>query len=241
MTARSAKSAPPRPARRTSLVRPPRAPRTRGGPRRLYAQAKRAWDRPLTAYYLILGGSLLITVLGLVMVYSASQIKALQSGLAPTFFFRKQLLAAVLGGGLLLVASRMSVKLHRAMAYPLLAGSVFLMMPGAGARDRGRGQRQPELDQPRRSFPDATERVRQTRARPVGRRPARPQTGQEAAGPVEASAGAAHPGRLPAARADHARRRHGHRDHSHGHPLRAALAGRSAHPAVRRACSRPPG
>ena len=39
---------------------------------------RRAWDRPLTAYYLILGGSLLITVLGLVMVFSASQIQALQ-------------------------------------------------------------------------------------------------------------------------------------------------------------------
>ncbi|GAA5612584.1 putative lipid II flippase FtsW [Streptomyces platensis] len=141
MTARSAKAAGPRPARRPSTVRKPRGGRTPGGPRGLHARLRRAWDRPLTAYYLILGGSLLITVLGLVMVYSASQIKALQSGLAPTYFFRKQLLAAVLGGGLLLAASRMPVRLHRGLAYPLLAVSVFLMclvqIPGIGVAVNG--------------------------------------------------------------------------------------------------------
>ncbi|MFF4605486.1 putative lipid II flippase FtsW [Streptomyces sp. NPDC001339] len=114
---------PPRPPRRTAGTRP-----ARGGPRGLHSRLRRAWDRPLTAYYLILGGSLLITVLGLVMVYSASQIKALQSGLAPTYFFRKQLLAAVLGGGLLLFAARGSVRVHRTLAYPLLAVTVFLMV-----------------------------------------------------------------------------------------------------------------
>ncbi|GAO12733.1 putative lipid II flippase FtsW [Streptomyces lydicamycinicus] len=141
MTARSAKAARPRPARRPSTARKPRGGRTPSGPRGLHTRLRRAWDRPLTAYYLILGGSLLITVLGLVMVYSASQIKALQSGLAPTYFFRKQLLAAVLGGGLLLAASRMSVRLHRGLAYPLLAVSVFLMclvqIPGIGVAVNG--------------------------------------------------------------------------------------------------------
>ncbi|WP_327356741.1 putative lipid II flippase FtsW [Streptomyces sp. NBC_01304] len=104
--------------------------------RRLYARARRAWDRPLTAYYLILGGSLLITTLGLVMVYSASQITALKYALPASYFFRKQFLAAVLGTILLIVAMRMPVKLHRAMAYPILVGSVFLMVlvqvPGIG-------------------------------------------------------------------------------------------------------------
>jgi len=141
MTARSAKAARPRPVRRPSTARKPRGGRTPGGLRGLHTRLKRAWDRPLTAYYLILGGSLLITVLGLVMVYSASQIKALQSGLAPTYFFRKQLLAAVLGGGLLLAASRMPVRLHRGLAYPLLAVSVFLMclvqIPGIGVAVNG--------------------------------------------------------------------------------------------------------
>ncbi|SCG12006.1 cell division protein FtsW, partial [Streptomyces sp. MnatMP-M27] len=109
--------------------------------RGLQQRVRRAWDRPLTAYYLLLGGSLLILVLGLVMVYSASQIKALQSGLSPSYFFRKQLFAAVLGGALMLLAVRMPIKLHRAFAYPLLAVSVFLMclvqVPGMGIAVNG--------------------------------------------------------------------------------------------------------
>jgi cell division protein FtsW len=88
-----------------------------------------------------MGGSLLITVLGLVMVYSASQITALQLSLPGSYFFRKQFLAATIGAGLLLLASRMPVKLHRALAYPILAGSVFLMIlvqvPGIGMAVKG--------------------------------------------------------------------------------------------------------
>ncbi|MFJ2391296.1 putative lipid II flippase FtsW [Streptomyces sp. NPDC087843] len=108
---------------------------------RLVTRARKAWDRPLTAYYLILGSSLLITVLGLVMVYSASMITALQLSLPGSFFFRKQFLAASIGAVLLLVAMRVPVKLHRALAYPILAGSVFLMVlvqvPGIGMSVNG--------------------------------------------------------------------------------------------------------
>ncbi|GAA2923485.1 putative lipid II flippase FtsW [Streptomyces thioluteus] len=145
------------PAAGSRSVRPSRPPAARGGAsggrggpprgtvlgglRTLHIRAKRAWDRPLTAYYLIMGGSLLILVLGLVMVYSASQIKALQSGLAPTYFFRKQLLAAAIGAVLLLIAARTPVKLLRALAYPLLAGTVFLLVlvqvPGIGETING--------------------------------------------------------------------------------------------------------
>ncbi|GAA3489954.1 MULTISPECIES: putative lipid II flippase FtsW [Streptomyces] len=114
----------------------PGRPRGLDGPRRLYEQLRRAWDRPLTAYYVILGSALLITGLGLVMVYSASMIQALRFDLPGSYFFRKQLLAAAIGGVLLLVATRMPVKLHRALSYPLLAGTVFLMalvqVPGIG-------------------------------------------------------------------------------------------------------------
>ncbi|WP_329036499.1 putative lipid II flippase FtsW [Streptomyces sp. NBC_00178] len=118
-------------------------PRARGdhGVRRMFERARRAWDRPLTAYYLILGAGMLITVLGLVMVYSASSIKALELSRPSTYFFRKQFLAAVIGAGLMLLASRMPVKLHRALAYPLLMGTVFLMIlvqvPGIGMSVNG--------------------------------------------------------------------------------------------------------
>lgn len=131
-----------RPPAQRAVRRPPAARPGRDNPvLRLYTRARKAWDRPLTAYYLILGGSLLITVLGLVMVYSASQITALQKSLPGSFFFRKQLLAASIGAGLLLAASRMPVKLHRALAYPILAGAVFLMalvqVPGIGMAVNG--------------------------------------------------------------------------------------------------------
>ncbi|MFH9085969.1 MULTISPECIES: putative lipid II flippase FtsW [unclassified Streptomyces] len=122
---------------RSTVPRPPRE----NPVQRLYTRARRAWDRPLTAYYLIVGGSVLITVLGLVMVYSASQITALQLSLPGSYFFRKQFLAALIGGALLFAASRMPVKLHRALAYPILAGAVFLMalvqVPGIGMAVNG--------------------------------------------------------------------------------------------------------
>ncbi|MEU8589863.1 putative lipid II flippase FtsW [Streptomyces sp. NPDC048664] len=108
---------------------------------RIVTRARRAWDRPLTAYYLIFGGSLLITVLGLVMVYSASQITALQMSLPGSYFFRKQFLAACIGAVLLFAASRMPVRLHRALAYPILASAVVLMalvqVPGIGVAVNG--------------------------------------------------------------------------------------------------------
>ncbi|WP_324793330.1 putative lipid II flippase FtsW [Streptomyces cyaneofuscatus] len=134
---RSRRPAPPRSAGRGSPAR--RAPR--GGVRRLYEQARRAWDRPLTAYYVILGSSLLITVLGLVMVYSASMIQALNIDKSSTYFFGKQFVAAVIGGALMLIASRMPVKLHRGLAYPMLMITVFLMVlvqvPGIGLSRNG--------------------------------------------------------------------------------------------------------
>lgn len=135
---RPAAPKPPRPLGRKRSGGPSGAPGR--GPfdrmRRNYQQLRRTWDRPLTAYYLIFGSALLITVLGLVMVYSASMIKALQLGLSASYFFQKQFFAALLGTGLLLTASRMPVKLHRALCYPALAGTVFLMVlvqvPGIG-------------------------------------------------------------------------------------------------------------
>jgi cell division protein FtsW len=104
-------------------------------------RVRRAWDRPLTAYYVLVGSTLLITVLGLVMVYSASEIRALQLSLPASYFFRKQFMAAAIGGLLMLIAARLPVRLHRALAYPLLAGTVVLMIlvqvPGLGTAVNG--------------------------------------------------------------------------------------------------------
>jgi cell division protein FtsW len=85
-----------------------------------------------------MGTGLLITLLGLVMVFSASQIQALRYDLPATFYFRKQLLAALLGTVLLFLASRVSVRLLRALTYPFLAVTVVLLVlvqvPGIGVQ-----------------------------------------------------------------------------------------------------------
>ncbi len=136
-TARTSRPPLQRVTRRPPVPRPPRD----NPVRRLHTRVRKAWDRPLTAYYVILGGSSLIIVLGLVMVYSASQIKALQLSLPGSYFFQKQFLAAAIGSGLLFAASRMPVRLHRALAYPILAVSVALMalvqVPGIGVAVNG--------------------------------------------------------------------------------------------------------
>ncbi len=133
----------PAPARRPAPARVPAARGTTRPPRtpRFVARARRAWDRPLTAYYVIMGTGLLITLLGLMMVFSASQIQALRYDLSASYYFQKQLVAAVIGGALLLLASRTSLRLLRALTYPFLAFSVVLLglvqVPGVGVEVNG--------------------------------------------------------------------------------------------------------
>ncbi|MFI9602161.1 putative lipid II flippase FtsW [Streptomyces sp. NPDC052043] len=108
---------------------------------RARTRLRRAWDRPLTGYYLVAGSAALIAGLGLVMVFSSSQIQALRSGLPATYFLRRQIMFAVIGAALALPAARMPMKAHRWLAYPLLAGSVLLMalvqVPGLGRTVNG--------------------------------------------------------------------------------------------------------
>ncbi|KQV16889.1 MULTISPECIES: putative lipid II flippase FtsW [unclassified Kitasatospora] len=93
-------------------------------------------DRPLTPYYLILGSALLLLVLGLGMVFSSSQILAKRWELPMTFFFRKQLIAVLLGLGLMVLFARTPLKLMRATVYPVLFGVlgalVLVAVPGIG-------------------------------------------------------------------------------------------------------------
>ncbi|MFF9124074.1 putative lipid II flippase FtsW [Streptomyces sp. NPDC014889] len=157
--AQGAKAAPgrrPAPSRAPEKAAGPRAPKAAGRPRgrgagrmpglgavrdRALARLRRAWDRPLTGYYLVAGSAALIAGLGLVMVFSSSQIQALRSGLPPTYYLRRQIMAAVIGAALTLPAARMSVKAHRLLALPLLAGSVLLLalvqVPGLGQTVNG--------------------------------------------------------------------------------------------------------
>ncbi|WP_084729427.1 putative lipid II flippase FtsW [Streptacidiphilus neutrinimicus] len=111
------------------------------GVRSAWRSFQRGLERPLTPYYLILGSSALILVLGLMMVFSASQIQARLDGLPFDYYFKKQLISIVIGAGLMYLGVRMPVRAHRALAYPLLLGVVVLllavMVPGIGVEVNG--------------------------------------------------------------------------------------------------------
>lgn len=85
-------------------------------------------DRPLTSYHLLLGVGGLLLSLGLVMVASASTVYAYQEFGDSWAIFKKQLIWALAGLPLAFAASRMPSRLLRTLAYPLLLGSVILLV-----------------------------------------------------------------------------------------------------------------
>ncbi|MFJ8740029.1 putative lipid II flippase FtsW [Embleya sp. NPDC127516] len=114
------------------------APRPAGSARR---ELRRALDSPLTAYYLLLGSGLLLTVLGLVMVLSASQITSRTIYGSFDEIFTKQLIAVAMGFPLMWIASRLPLRWYRRLAYPFLIGCVgalcLVLVPGLGIEVNG--------------------------------------------------------------------------------------------------------
>jgi cell division protein FtsW len=98
-------------------------------------------DRPLTSYYLVLGITILLLVLGLVMVESTASVFDLSHGLSAYSDFAKQLLGAALGLPLMWLAARSSPRVFRAFAYPLLAvsavGLALTLIRGIGVSSGG--------------------------------------------------------------------------------------------------------
>jgi cell division protein FtsW len=90
--------------------------------------ALRLLDRPLTSYYLILGITMLLLVLGLVMVLSTSSATAIQQGGSPYAGFQKQLIGVMAGLLLMWIAAKSSPMLFRAAAYPMVGASVLGLM-----------------------------------------------------------------------------------------------------------------
>ena len=111
---------------------------------------------------------------------------------------------------LLYAAARMPVRLHRALAYPLLLGAVFLMclvqVPGIGQTVNG-NTNWISVGGPFQLQPSEFGKLALVLwgADLLARK-----NDKKLLHAVEAPAGAAGPGRRAAARTDHARRRHGH-------------------------------
>ena len=96
--------------------------------RRPAAGTLRVGRHPLTNYHLLLGATLLLLVLGLAMVLSASTVVSYRTLGSPYTLFVRQLMFAVLGLLLMFLASRLPVRFYRRMAYPLLVFALALLV-----------------------------------------------------------------------------------------------------------------
>ena len=91
---------------------------------------------PQTNFYVISLVVTVLTMLGLVMVFSASAITSLHRGNSPWRLFNRQLLWAVLGGAGMITAARVPYNRWRRLAPYILVGGCGLMLlpfvPGLG-------------------------------------------------------------------------------------------------------------
>lgn len=78
------------------------------------------WNSSVTSYYLLVGASTLLLVIGLVMVLSSSAVEAIAAGESPYGPFLDQAQFALLGLPVMLVATRLPVQLYKRVAWPAL-------------------------------------------------------------------------------------------------------------------------
>ena len=124
------------------LTAPPRRTRNRAPAWQAFTEHLRALlERPLTPYYLILGSSALLLVLGLIMVTSASSVESYAITGSSFTIGQRQALWAAVGIPLFVVATRLPVRFWRTMALPALVVSVVLLVlvlvPGIGVTVNG--------------------------------------------------------------------------------------------------------
>ncbi|MFL6238094.1 MAG: putative lipid II flippase FtsW [Actinomycetes bacterium] len=98
-------------------------------------------SRPLASYYLVLGTTAMLVMLGLVMVLSASSVIAYSRSGSSFSIVSKQAIWVGIGLPAMFVASRISPRGWRMLGYPLLVLSLLLlvavMVPGVGRSSHG--------------------------------------------------------------------------------------------------------
>ncbi|MBO3084321.1 putative lipid II flippase FtsW [Cellulomonas fengjieae] len=116
-------------------VRGSAAPGTPGGS--LLGQ----WNSAVTSYYVLVGATALLLVIGLVMVLSSSSVESLDDGDSPYAVFLDQAKYALIGLPVLFGLSRMPVRFFQKVAWPALGlAIVFQLMvfvPGLGCGTGG--------------------------------------------------------------------------------------------------------
>ena len=98
-------------------------------------------DRPLASYYLVVGSTGALLLLGLVMVLSASSVSSYQASGNSYALFERQLMWVGLALPLAVGGARMSVRWARLLGYPLVllsaAGLLLVLVPGVGVSAYG--------------------------------------------------------------------------------------------------------
>jgi len=111
--------------------------------RRWWAAARHALDRPLTAYYLLVGASALLLVIGLIMVLSASSVYSYRQtgGESSYSIVQRQLMWVLIAIPCAFIASRLPIGFVRRLAWPALLISIVLLalvrVPGLGREVNG--------------------------------------------------------------------------------------------------------
>ncbi|WP_017572710.1 putative lipid II flippase FtsW [Nocardiopsis halotolerans] len=99
-----------------------------GRQRVLWREWVRLLDRPLTSYYLILGTSVLLIALGLVMVLSATMVDSIAETGSAFSMFREQLISAVIGLPVMIMASHLPQRIFRLVGYPAMIAAAALLL-----------------------------------------------------------------------------------------------------------------
>ncbi|WP_378739360.1 putative lipid II flippase FtsW [Nocardia brasiliensis] len=101
-----------------------------------------AWlARPLASFHLVVTIATLLTVLGLVMVLSASSVEAYADGGSAYSLFIQQAMFAAIGAVLFYLALRIPLRRLRQWSFPLFVlsviGLVLVLIPGIGSKVQG--------------------------------------------------------------------------------------------------------
>ena len=89
---------------------------------------REALDRPLAAYYLLLGASALLMTIGLIMVLSASSVRSYTLTGSSYTVVERQLVWVIVGVPCAIIASRMSERWVRRLAWPAYFVSCVLLL-----------------------------------------------------------------------------------------------------------------
>ncbi|MBE1876450.1 putative lipid II flippase FtsW [Myceligenerans pegani] len=86
------------------------------------------WNNAVTSYFLLVGATGLLTVIGLVMVLSSSAVTSIADGDSPYRDFLTQAQYALMGVPVMLVATRVPVRWYKRLALPALLVAVALLL-----------------------------------------------------------------------------------------------------------------